>query len=137
MAIGLCAAGTASAADTGLTLSGGWIRFILPSRPAAGYFTLSNASDKPQILTGASSPACGSLMIHQSLRSGDREEMRMVDSATVPAHGTLLFAPGGYHLMCLSPSAEMKIGAQVPVTLTFASGASLTDNFPVRGIGGK
>ncbi len=125
------------AAETGLSLSGGWIRFVIPSTPAAGYFTLTNATDKPQILTSASSPACGTLMMHQSVRKDDREQMKMVASVTVPAHGALVFAPGGYHLMCMSPSKDVKVGAQVPVTLTFASGTSLTDNFPVRGVGGK
>jgi copper(I)-binding protein len=137
LAAGIAAASPGMAAQTGLSLRGAWIRFIIPSTPAAGYFTLTNATDKPQILTSASSPACGSLMMHQSVRKGEREQMNMVASVTVPAHGTLAFAPGGYHLMCVSPSKDLKVGAQVPVTLTFASGDSLTDNFPVRGVGGK
>lgn len=137
LAASVLATSPGNAAETGLSLSGGWIRFVIPSTPAAGYFTLTNATGKPQILTSASSPACGSLMMHRSVRKDDREEMDMVESVTVPAHGNLVFAPGSYHLMCVSPSKDVKIGAQVPVTLTFASGASLTDNFPVRGVGGK
>jgi copper(I)-binding protein len=125
------------AAQTGLSLSGGWIRFIIPSRPAAGYFTLTNATDKPAILTSASSPACASLMMHRSVRSGNSEQMIMVSNVPVPPHGSLAFAPGGYHLMCMSPAADVKVGAKVPVTLTFANGDSLTDNFPVRGVGGQ
>jgi copper(I)-binding protein len=137
LAAGILAAAPAMAADAGLSVSGGWIRFIIPTTPAAGYFTLTNATDKPQILTSASSPACGSLMMHRSVRKGDREQMDMVESVSVPAHGNLVFAPGGYHLMCVSPSKDVKVGAQVPVTLTFAGGNSLTDNFPVRGVGGQ
>jgi copper(I)-binding protein len=61
----------------------------------------------------------------------------MVKSLKVPAHGTLSFQPGGYHLMCMKPQSSMKIGASVPVTLKFADGKTLTASFPVKGPGGK
>ncbi len=34
------------AAEGGLVISDPWVRTIIPSRPAAGYFTLSNKSGK-------------------------------------------------------------------------------------------
>ena len=52
--------------------------------------------------------------------------------APVPAHGTLKFAPHGYHLMCMKPSADMKAGNRVPVTLRFKDGATLTGQFAVH-----
>lgn len=132
--VGLSLALPAAAAEAdGLTLSNGWIRFIVPSRPAAGYFTLTNKTDKPRLLTGASSPACGMLMLHESMKQNGRDLMRMVKSVGVPAHGALVFAPGHYHLMCMSPTADVKIGHDVPITLHFGDGTSLTEGFAVRG----
>ncbi|HZD25701.1 MAG TPA: copper chaperone PCu(A)C [Alphaproteobacteria bacterium] len=134
----LAAMPAARAADDGLSLSDAWIRMIVPMRPAAGYFTLKNDGDAARVLTGASSPACGSIMLHQSKSSEGAETMAMVKHVTVPAHGSISFAPRGYHLMCMKPSAEqMKRGQQVPVTLSFEDGATLTGPFEVRGAGGK
>jgi copper(I)-binding protein len=63
--------------------------------------------------------------------------MVMVKKVSVPAHGTLTFAPGGYHLMCMKPSADMKPGQDVPVTLRFEDGATLTGQFKVYGARGQ
>jgi hypothetical protein len=113
------------------------MRMIIASRPAAGYFTLSNKTDKKQILVSAASPACGMLMLHQSLHKNGQEHMVMVKSIPVPAHGKVTFAPGGYHLMCMSPTKDVVKGHSIPVTLRFAGNASLTASFMVRGATGK
>jgi periplasmic copper chaperone A len=126
-----------AAAPTGVTLGEQWFRFITPTIPAAGYFTLSNATATPQALVGASSPDCGSLMLHQSVTKNGVEQMIMVPKVAIPAHGTLQFSPGGYHLMCMSPAAAMRPGQSVPVTLQFEGGASLSADFPVRGATGR
>lgn len=133
IALVLAAATPGHAADDGLTLSDGWMRIIVPSRPAAGYFTLRNDADRARVLSGASSPACGSIMLHQSKTEDGVEKMTMVKDAAVPAHGSLKFAPHGYHLMCMSPSPELKPGQQVPVTLQFEDGATLAGEFTVHG----
>ena len=126
-------AAPAFAAD--ITVEQPSMRFIIKARPAAGYFTLNNASGKPVELTGASSSACSMLMLHQSKQENGVEKMRMLDKVPVPAHGTVSFAPGGYHLMCMNP--KMGIGDNVPVTLTFAGGEKVTAQFPVKGPGGQ
>lgn len=128
---------SAAAADNGLSLGNPWFRFIVPSVPAAGYFTLANAGHEKRVLTGASSPACGTLMMHKSTSANGEDQMIMVESVDVPAGGAVSFSPGGYHLMCMEPSKDMKIGAHVPVTLTFADGTKLKQDFPVRGISGQ
>jgi periplasmic copper chaperone A len=127
----------ASAAGTGLAVSGAWFRAIMPSLPAAGYFTLTNPTGQAQMLVGAASPDCGSLMLHQSIDEGGQERMVAVKSVAVPAHGSIVFAPGGYHLMCMSPNAALKRGRSAPVTLRFADGTALTVDFPVRDATGK
>lgn len=131
------ASGAAHADPNGLSISGQWFRMIIPSRPAAGYFVLSNATGTPQRLVGADSPACGSLMLHETRGRGGVDSMMMVPSLTVPAHGKVALAPGGYHLMCTPPTAMMKRGQSVPVTLHFAGGETLEVGFPVRGATGK
>lgn len=126
-----------AASATHLALSKPWIRAIMPGVPAAGYFTLFNNGDRAVALVAAASPACGKLMLHRSETVNGVERMVMVTKIPVPAHGRVAFAPGGYHLMCMSPSAAVRPGAKVPVTLKFADGATLGAEFPVRGPTGK
>ena len=114
-----------------LSVSTPWIRYLLPSIPAAAYMTIHNDADTPATLTAASSPACGILMLHQSQDTSGMAMMMSVPSIKIPAHGSVTFAPGGYHLMCMSPS--MKLGAKIPITLTFQDGATLPVTAPVYG----
>ena len=133
MAIAVMAAG----APPGVAVHKPWIRMIIAARPAAGYFTLTNEGATALSLVGASSPGCGTLMLHRSMNMGGQETMSMVASVTLPAHGKLVFSPGGYHLMCVQPAASVKPGATVPVTLRFSNGQAITAHFPVLDAMGK
>jgi copper(I)-binding protein len=143
---------TASAAPpAGLQVSGQWMRALTGSLPAAGYFTLSNGLDHPVQLVGAASPACGSLTLHQTtlrhsssmgamsmqphdaMPGGSMASMQAVAAVPVPAHGSVGFAPGGYHLMCEQPTGAVRAGRAIPVTLSLGDGSTITVDFPVRG----
>jgi periplasmic copper chaperone A len=132
----LLAAGPAFAAGP-LGVSDAWIRAMPAGIPSGGYFTLRNNGAKEVVLTGASSPGCGSLMLHQSEMTGGMSSMHHVDEVDVPAGGSVAFAPGGYHLMCMDAGPAIKPGSTVPVTLTFKDGGKLTAPFQVRNAAGK
>lgn len=135
-AIALLPAATMAAED-GVTVHDAWMRMIVPSRPAAGYFVLNNDSDAPKTLTAASSPACKELMLHESLHKGGQDQMAMTPEVAVPPHDSISFAPGGYHLMCMQPASSLRPGTTIPVTLRFQDGGTLTQDFAVRGPTGK
>jgi periplasmic copper chaperone A len=126
-----------------LTVTNAWMRALPASVPSGGYFILHNLGNNPAVLTGASSPACGMLMLHKTSNMNGTSAMsgmaRMddVSEVEVPARGTLSFSPGGYHLMCMNASALLKPGAAIPVTLTFRDGSSLKVSFAVRNAAGK
>ena len=120
-----------AASPPDVTASKAWIRYLLPSIPAGGYVTLTNTGDANAVVTAAASPACGMIMLHQSEDSSGMSTMMDVSSVTVPAHGSVSFAPGGYHLMCMQP--QMRVGERVPVTLSFEDGSKLSLLIPVHG----
>jgi copper(I)-binding protein len=126
----------ASANEAGLAISNAWVRSVVPSRPAAGYFTLKNETGKDRKIVSAASPDCGMLMLHRSEHNGG-EHMVMVDSVDVPAGGSVSFAPGGYHLMCVKPGDGVKPGKSIKMTLTFDDGGTLTADFKVRNAKGE
>ena len=103
--------------------------------PAGGYFTAQNNTGREVAITGVQSDACGMLMMHQSTNKGGMSGMDMVDKVSVPAGGTVKFAPGGYHLMCEQP--KMKIGAKVPVSFSLSNGTTVVVAFAVRGAAGN
>ena len=127
----------AQASPDAVTVTEGWIRALPPSVPSGGYFTLRNGGDMAVTLTGADSPACGMLMLHKSEDHGGMGGMDDVAEVDVPAGGTLRFAPGGYHLMCMDAGPAIKPGASVPVTLSFKDGGHVTAKFQVRNAAGK
>jgi copper(I)-binding protein len=121
----------AQAASPTVTVTKPWMRYLLPSLPAAGYMTLHNSGDTEAVLTAAASPGCGMLMLHKSQDDSGMAMMMDMQSVTIPANGSVTFAPGGYHLMCMQP--KLKIGDQLPVTLTFQDGSTLSTTMPVYG----
>ncbi len=133
----LALAAMAAGAPPGVTVQGAWMRMIIASRPAAGYFTLTNDSATALSLVAASSPGCGTLMLHKSMTMNGQDMMVMEKSVPLPAHGKVVFAPGGYHLMCMQPGPAVKPGATVPVTLRFSNGKAITARFPVLDAMGK
>jgi copper(I)-binding protein len=120
-----------------IAVSDAWIRALPRAVPSGGYFTLHNGGTTTLTLTGAQSPACGMLMLHKSESHGGMGSMQSVAAVEVPAGGTLKFAPGGYHLMCMEAKAAIAPGNHVPVTLLFQGGGHVTAQFAVRNASGK
>lgn len=137
IAMAVLAAGTAWAQDTNLHVVDPWIRALPNHLPAAGYFTLENGGSKPLELIGAKSPDCRELMLHHTVSDGGTERMEMVARIDVPAKGSIVFAPGGFHLMCMMPTADVAPGKTVPVTFEFEGGSSFQADFIVRNAAGK
>ena len=57
--------------------------------------------------------------------------MEKLSNVSAPAGGTVLFRPGGKHLMLMGLKRPLKAGDRFPVTLTFASGAKVEATFTV------
>ncbi len=118
-------------------VSEAWLRALPAGLPDGGYFTLRNPSAKKVTLVGASSPACGMLMLHRSETMSGMSSMSDVESVDIPPGATVKFAPGGYHMMCINPTAAIKQGGRVLVTLEFSDHSRLPVQFAVRGANGK
>ena len=103
-----------------------WVREAPPGvEVMAGYFVLENLTDKPLALTETSSPDFGSVMMHESVVKGSQEGMQEVAQILVPAHGSVEFKPGGYHLMLMQPRKNLFSGDMVTLMLKFSDGSEL------------
>ncbi len=122
----------ASAFAAGVRIEDAWIRWLPAGLPAGGYGKVVNDTGKEVRIVGASSPDYGEVMLHRSVNQNGVMKMIHVDAIPVAAHGSMAFAPGGYHIMLMQPKAGIEPGAKVPVTLKLADGKSLTAEFEVR-----
>jgi copper(I)-binding protein len=117
-----------------ITIAEPWVR-ALPGN-AAGYFTLTNDSDKTIVLVGARSSACGMVMLHKTSREGGMASMSGMTEVRLAPHETVKFAPGGLHLMCMDQTAAMKPGKTVTMTLEFADKSQNPVSFAVKNAAG-
>jgi periplasmic copper chaperone A len=129
--LGTCAM-HASAASSSMMVSDCWIRPLPGNVPSGGYFKAMNMSAKPIDLTGVETDAFGMAMLHRTEKSGDTSKMVMVDKVSVPAGGTLAFAPGSYHLMLEQPKHALKPGSSLPFTFVFSDGEKVKANCAVK-----
>jgi len=126
-------AATAQAAGTAaISAQNAWVRWLPNNLPAAGYVTLVNASDKPVDLTDISSDDYQGAMLHQTVSNGSTQKMVMVDKLTVPAHGQVAIAPGGYHIMLEHAQHKVAPGDTVHLKLQFSDSETLDTPFAVK-----
>lgn len=135
-ALTLQLAASVLAADASLTVGDAWIRTAPPKAPLAGYMTLENRSGAARVLVSASSSDFGQVTLHRVERVAGSIAMTETSAVQVPAHGRLVFEPGGYHLMLEQPRRPLRVGDSVPVTLRWADGSALATKFEVRGLRG-
>ena len=109
-----------SAADSNMTVKDAWARPAAAGADTAVYFTIINGKTVPDVLVGVSTDAAQSASLHQTTTDASgMTGMEMIPQVTIPAGGTVQFAPGGYHVMLVGLKQELKVGDQVKVTLTF------------------
>ena len=97
----------------------------------AVYFTVTNRGGEDDALVGVATEVAGAAMLHRSTVAGGTARMEMVAAVPVPAHGTAVLEPGGYHVMLAGLRREVREGETITVTLTFARAGTVTVAVPV------
>lgn len=114
----------------------GWLRATPPgARNAAAFMTLSNRSTTELILTGVQchSTLAARCELHEHLQVDGRMRMQKVTAPlTIPAGGSLRFAPGGYHVMLLDIAQPLIPGTRAELVFTFADQSTYHAQLPVK-----
>jgi copper(I)-binding protein len=134
-AAALFAATHASAADSDCTprVRDGWLRLPPMSMPMlAGFGRIDNDCAAPATVVSASSPAFGSVELHETRIVDGISRMRAVPELRLPPHDAATMKPGGLHLMLMQPRAPLQAGSRVAVEFTLADGRKLVGEFEVR-----
>lgn len=108
-------------ADAGVKVTNAWARATGPGQSVAGAY-LEITSGAPAALVKAESPAAKVSELHTMTMEGDVMRMRPVARIEVPAGKVVKLAPGGLHIMLIDLTQPLKVGDQVPLTLTVEIG---------------
>ncbi|MDO0926918.1 copper chaperone PCu(A)C [Streptomyces sp. TG1A-8] len=123
-----CSGSGSGAGGAELSVSGPYMPQPVSADMAAGFLTITNAGGARDELTSVSSDVAGRVTMHSTV-GGTMEEKT---SFVVPAHGRLVFASGGNHLMFEGLKRKPVRGQTVTVRLTFAESGTRTVEMPVK-----
>ncbi|MGD9659890.1 MAG: copper chaperone PCu(A)C [Porticoccaceae bacterium] len=119
-----------------IAISDGRVRETIPGQTvSAGYLRIVNKSSDPCVLHGVSSAAAGKVEVHEHRHQDGKMSMREVVNLAVDAKASVLFEPGGYHLMLLNLSQPLAKGDTVAVNFDFGDCGAVMEKFPVVAIG--
>lgn len=111
----------------------GWVRLGPAGMPMmAGFGRIENTCTTPVIVTGASSPAFGSVELHETRLVDGVNRMRHLSELRIAPGDSAVLKPGGMHLMLMQPHAQLKAGSRVVVSFELSGGGELLGEFEVR-----
>jgi copper(I)-binding protein len=123
----------AASEEAGVSVRDAWIRETPPGMTMmAGYMALRNNTSQSQVLVAASSSDFETVMIHRTIVKDGMAGMEHAPQIELSPNASLLFAPGGYHLMLLNPKRTLRAGNRVDIYLEFRGGLVLPVAFEVR-----
>ncbi len=80
---------------------------------------------------GTESPVASGMPV-PSLGTGAMMGMRKIDKLEIPAGGKVELKPGGYHILLIELTRELKVGDKVEITLTFEKAGDVKVTAEVR-----
>ncbi len=99
---------------------------------SAAYFVITNDGDEADTLIGATSEVASSTEMHETRIENDVAQMVPVSRVDVPANGSIEFKPGGYHVMLVGLTRDLKVGDTLKLTLQFEKSGEVTLDVPIR-----
>lgn len=123
----------AASEEAGVSVRDAWVRETPPAMTVmAGYMALRNNTSRPQVLVAASSSGFERVMIHRTIVKDGMAGMAHAMQVELRPNASLIFAPGGYHLMLMNPKRTLRAGDAVVIKLEFRAGLVLPVAFEVR-----
>jgi periplasmic copper chaperone A len=113
-----------------------WARATPKGAEVGGAFmTIENKGATPDRLTGGSADFA-TVEIHETKSENGVMEMRELPGGlNIPAHGSVGFAPSGYHVMFTHLTHPLAKGDTVKATLNFEHAGPVEVEFKVVGVG--
>jgi len=125
----------AAAPTADVQVTNAYIRTMPPGRTTtAGFLTIANNSDQSCELTGAMSTLSNRLEFHEHQHIQGMMKMRPVATVVVPAGETVVFEPGGLHIMLFNIDTELAAGEVTQMQLITDQCGSISFDAKVRSL---
>jgi len=113
--------------QTGISISEQWIRSSAPGAPTtAAYFVLNNHSRNDIALIDVKSDIAQQVEIHEHSMEDGLMKMQQTLNVALPKQSTVMFEPGGYHIMFIGLKKSVNTGDKIKLTLTFDNNTEQT-----------
>ena len=123
----------AASEEAGVSVRNAWVRESPPGvAMIAGYMALRNNTSRSQVIVAAHSSDFETVMIHRTIVKNGMAGMEHAPQIELAPNASLIFAPGGYHLMLMNPKRTLRAGDRVVINLEFRGGPVLPVAFEVR-----
>lgn len=107
-----------------------WARSTVPGQTVGAAYMEIHSSERVKLMK-ATSPVAKSVALHETKVEGGVMKMREAPAVEIPAGGSLVLKPGGYHLMLMQLVKPLKAGDVVPITLVFEGPGSAATSISV------
>ena len=118
----LCGAVTAQAAEM-LHWKDVWVRSMPPgTQVTAAYGELMNHGDQTVTISAITADLGSEAQMHDVLADGDQRRMVQLETADIAPGASLIFEPGGRHIMIIGVGETPAEGSQVDICALSAAG---------------
>jgi copper(I)-binding protein len=108
----------------GISVDDPYVREVPPGVPtSATFLMLKNDSDKDIALIKATSDVAKNVELHEHVHDNGMMKMRQIPKISIPANGTTVLKPGGYHIMLIGLTRKIKSGDVIDLALEFDDGS--------------
>jgi copper(I)-binding protein len=120
-----------------IAVSEAWSRGGIAGGTGAVYLHLINEGGADELVK-VETEVASTVELHES-RIGENEVMQMapLSEIAVSAGGSVVFEPGGKHIMLIGLKHDLQEGEKIKLTLTFAKSAPLTIEAEIRAAGSE
>lgn len=134
LALAACTSSSSPSGGGTLTVTDAWARASMTMDTAgAAYLTITNGTDHADALIGVSTPAAANPEIHETTAEGSgMMAMHPVERIEIAAGQTVKLEPGGYHVMLINLTGELKVGSTIDLTLKFEKAGEMKVTAEVR-----
>ncbi|RDD61539.1 copper chaperone PCu(A)C [Ferruginivarius sediminum] len=134
--LGVTMGAAASAKAGGIMAEHAWARATMAAvKNGAAYVTLHNHGEETDHVVAAETPVAKHAGLHGHSMKDGVMQMHPVERVEVAPGGTVVFEPGGLHIMLMQLDHPLKEGESFPLTLKLASGDSLDVTVKVKAMG--
>ena len=129
----ICLFSSPSLAAGNMEVHDAWVREAPPEvKVLAAYLTLHNHSEQTKTLNHLSSPDFEQVEIHRTEMKNGMVSMKPVSRMILNPGASMVFEPGGLHLMLFEPHNSLASGDKIKILLEFTDHTSLEFSAEVR-----